>query len=188
MRIDTTQGQSVAELLASLSERELADMLYYNADERYSRRIARAIVSARSQGRIASTAALAEIVARAAPSRGAPHGPHPATKTFQALRIAVNGELERLPALLEAALHALNSGGRLGVISFHSLEDRIVKTFFREKSREQYLSSSAAPIGNNEGHGIVNLLTRKGLGASSDEIHKNPPSRSARLRVIEKNG
>jgi 16S rRNA (cytosine1402-N4)-methyltransferase len=195
MRIDTTQGQSAAELLASLSERALADLLFYNADERYSRRIARAIVSARSQGRIASAAALAEIVARASPTQqrsprrkaGARNAPHPATKTFQALRIAVNGELERLPALLAAALHALNIGGRMGVISFHSLEDRIVKNFFKEKGRDGCLSSSETPIGKSEGHGIINLLTRKGLGASIEEIQKNPPSRSARLRVIEKN-
>ncbi|MDR3302905.1 MAG: 16S rRNA (cytosine(1402)-N(4))-methyltransferase RsmH [Treponema sp.] len=184
MRIDTAQGRSVAELIATLSERDLADLLYYNADERYSRRIAHAIVDARSRGRVNSTITLAEIVRRALPVRPK-RGAHPATKTFQALRIAVNGELARLPALLEAALHALADGGRMGVISFHSLEDRMVKNFFRDTARD-CLSSTAAPIGNIEGHRIVNLLTRKGIGAGADEIQRNPSSRSARLRVIEK--
>ncbi|MDR2536896.1 MAG: 16S rRNA (cytosine(1402)-N(4))-methyltransferase RsmH [Treponema sp.] len=182
MRLDRT-GRSAAKLIASLSERELADLLYYNAEERYSRRIARAIVEARARATISSSAALADIVARAVPSNE--RGRHPATKTFQALRIAVNGELERLPALLDAALRALAVGGRMGVITFHSLEDRIVKNFFREKSRD-CISSPSTPIDRDKGHRIMELLTRKGLVAEADEIKQNPPSRSARLRVIEK--
>jgi 16S rRNA (cytosine1402-N4)-methyltransferase len=203
MRLDRN-GRSAAKLIAALSERELADLLYYNAEERYSRRIARAIVEARARTAISSSAALADIVARAvraktgfspsktksSPSKtkSSPsneHRRHPATKTFQALRIAVNGELERLPALLEAALRALAVGGRMGVISFHSLEDRIVKNFFREKSKD-CISSPSAPIDRDKGHRIMELLTRKGLVAEADEIKQNPPSRSARLRVIEK--
>jgi 16S rRNA (cytosine1402-N4)-methyltransferase len=183
MRLDR-DGRSAANLIAALSERELADLLYYNAEERYSRRIARAIVEARARATISSSAALADIVARALPPTNE-RGRHPATKTFQALRIAVNGELERLPALLEAALRALAVGGRMGVISFHSLEDRIVKNFFREKSKD-CISDPSTPIGKVKGHGIVELLTRKGLVAEADEIKQNPPSRSARLRVIEK--
>ena len=210
MRLDRN-GRSAAKLIAALSERELADLLYYNAEERYSRRIARAIVEARARAAISSSAALADIVARAvraktgfSPSKTGlsraktglsraktglspvnEHRRHPATKTFQALRIAVNGELERLPALLEAALRALAVGGRMGVISFHSLEDRIVKNFFREKSKD-CISSPSAPIDRDKGHRIMELLTRKGLVAEADEIKQNPPSRSARLRVIEK--
>jgi 16S rRNA (cytosine1402-N4)-methyltransferase len=182
MRLDS-QGPSAAKLIATLSERELADMLYYNAEERYSRRIARAIVAARTRADINSSAALADIVARAVPSNE--RGRHPATKTFQALRIAVNGELARLPALLEAASSALAEGGRMGVISFHSLEDRIVKNFLKEKSRD-CISSSSTPIDRDKGHRIMELLTRKGLVAEADEIKRNPPSRSARLRVSEK--
>ncbi|MDR1326662.1 MAG: 16S rRNA (cytosine(1402)-N(4))-methyltransferase RsmH [Treponema sp.] len=182
MRLDRN-GRSAAKLIATLSERELANVLYYNAEERYSRRIARAIVEARARATISSSAALADIVARAAPSNE--RGRHPATKTFQALRIAVNRELEQLPVLLDVALRALAMGGRMGVISFHSLEDRIVKNFFREKSRD-CISSPSTPIDKNKGHGIMELLTRKGLVAEADEIKQNPPSRSARLRVIEK--
>lgn len=196
MRLDHN-GRSAAKLIAALSERELADLLYYNAGERYSRRIARAIVEARARAAITSSAALADIVARAVCAKTSfaraktsfspsnEHRRHPATKTFQALRIAVNHELERLPALLEAGLRVLAPGGRMGVISFHSLEDRIVKNFFREKSRN-CISSPSTPIDRDKGHGIMELLTRKGLVAEADEIKQNPPSRSARLRVIEK--
>jgi 16S rRNA (cytosine1402-N4)-methyltransferase len=181
MRLDCN-GRSAAALIAALSERELADLLYYNAEERHSRRIARAIVEARSRSAIRSSAALADIVARAIPWE---RGRHPATKTFQALRIAVNKELERLPALLEVAVRALAVGGRMGVISFHSLEDRIVKNFFRGKNRD-CTSSPSTPIDKGKGHRIMELLTRKGLVAEADEVTQNPPSRSARLRVIEK--
>jgi len=206
MRIDTGTGIPASELIARLSERELADLLYNNAGERSSRRIARAIVEARSQGAVRDSAALAEIVARAAPgvyrkgrARGSP--PHPATATFQALRIAVNGELARLRELLEAALAVLREGGRMGVISFHSLEDREVKYFFREKNRECTCppgtptgpkrskgegSPLEAPICKCGGRRIVNILTRKAVGPGEEECRSNPPSRSAKLRVVEK--
>ncbi|MDR2101879.1 MAG: 16S rRNA (cytosine(1402)-N(4))-methyltransferase RsmH, partial [Treponema sp.] len=135
MRIDRDRGVPAAELLAKLREEELADLIYLNAGERYSRRIARAIAGARASGPVTGSAFLAELVEGAVPSHYR-HGPvHPATRTFQALRIAVNGELARLPALLEGAFDALEPGGRMGVISFHSLEDRIVKNFFREKNK-----------------------------------------------------
>jgi 16S rRNA (cytosine1402-N4)-methyltransferase len=203
MRIDTGTGIPASELIARLSERELADLLYNNAGERSSRRIARAIVEARSQAAVRDSAALAEIVARAAPGvyrkgRGRPP-PHPATATFQALRIAVNGELTRLRELLEGALAALREGGRLGVISFHSLEDREVKYFFREKNRECTSppgtepkrskgegSPLESPIGNCGGRRIVTILTRKAVGPGEEECRSNPPSRSAKLRVVEK--
>jgi len=185
MRIDTSTGLTAAELLARLPERELADLLFNNAEERYSRRIASLIVSDRQKSTITTTSALADIVKRAVPASYR-HGPiHPATRTFQALRIAVNGELTRLPSLLEAALRVLEPGGRLGIISFHSLEDRIVKNFFRMMNKNCTCPENA-PICKCIGHRSVNLLTKKGITPSMDEIERNPPSRSARLRVVEK--
>jgi 16S rRNA (cytosine1402-N4)-methyltransferase len=183
MRLDRNKGPTAADLLTGLSERDLADILYYNGEERYSRRIARAIREARSQGNIRSSRVLGELVAQAVPVKYR-YGPiHPATRTFQALRIAVNQELERLPALLERALKTLKLGGRMGVISFHSLEDRIVKNFFREKNKNLF----EEPINNYEAQRIITLLSRKGISPKHDEIRTNPPSRSARLRVVEKN-
>jgi 16S rRNA (cytosine1402-N4)-methyltransferase len=185
MRIDTGTGFPVSDLIARIGERDLADLLYYNAGERYSRRIARAIVEARSRGAIADSAALAEIVEQAAPAGYRRRKAHPAVKTFQALRIAANSELTRLRELLEGALRVLSPGGRLGVISFHSLEDREVKYFFREKNRE-YTCPPEAPIGKCKGFRVVTILTRKPAGPGEDELKSNPSSRSAKLRVVEK--
>jgi 16S rRNA (cytosine1402-N4)-methyltransferase len=184
MRLDTTTGPTAADLIARLSEKELADLLYNNAEERYSRRIARTIVQARSHASLTTSGALAELVAGVVPPsrRG---GAHPATKTFQALRVAVNGELSRLPSLLEAALDALEAGGRMGVISFHSLEDRIIKNFFREKNKD-CTCPPEAPICRCEGCRVLTILTRKAISPADDEVEKNPPSRSAKLRVVEK--
>jgi len=185
MRIDTASGLGAADLIARLSEKDLADLLYTNGGERYSRRIAHAIGDAKNSGIITSSAILAEIVERAVPPAYR-HGPiHPATRTFQALRIAVNGELSRLADLLEAALRILEPGGRLGVISFHSLEDRIVKNFFREKNRD-CICPPEAPICKCGGQRAVTILTKKGISPGEEEIRKNPPSRSARFRAIEK--
>jgi 16S rRNA (cytosine1402-N4)-methyltransferase len=190
MRLDTSSGPDAADLIASLPEKDLADLIYRNAGERYSRRIARAIVAARKGGAIRNSGALAKLVEAAVPPSYRRGPVHPATKTFQALRIAVNGELSRLPDLLEGGLGLLKGGGRMGVISFHSLEDRIVKNFFREKSRNHSTWDSTpspeAPIGRGEGRGLVNVLIRKGLVPGEAEKKKNPPSRSARLRVVEK--
>ncbi|MCL2210363.1 MAG: 16S rRNA (cytosine(1402)-N(4))-methyltransferase RsmH [Treponema sp.] len=185
MRIDSTQGLTAADLLARLPERELADLLYNNAQERYSRRIASSIVESRQKSTITTTSALADLVYRAVPASYRHGQIHPATKTFQALRIAVNGELSRLPSLLEAAFRVLEPGGRLGVISFHSLEDRIVKNFFRAMNRDCTCPENA-PICKCAGRRSVNLLTKKGVTPAEDEIERNPPSRSARLRVAEK--
>jgi 16S rRNA (cytosine1402-N4)-methyltransferase len=185
MRIDVSGGLTAAELLARLPERELADLLYNNSGERYSRRIASLIVNERQKGTITTTSALASLVERAVPASYR-HGPiHPATRTFQALRIAVNGELSRLPGLLEAALRVLTPGGRLGVISFHSLEDKIVKNFFRRMNKD-CTCPPQAPICVCEGRRSINVLTKKGIAAGKEEIERNPPSRSARLRVVEK--
>ena len=174
MRIDPSTGFSAAQLLAQRKEEEIADILYKYADERYSRRIARAIVQERRNGRIATARALSELVMRSVPAAYRRGPIHPATRTFMALRIAVNGELERLPALLEAAFKVLKPGGRLGVISFQSNEDRVVKNFFKMKNKDCPPQRS------------VNILTAKGVTADGDEIKRNPASRSARLRVAEK--
>ncbi len=185
MRIDPESGNSAADLISSLSEKDLADLIYANAEERFSRRIARAIVEARGRGRIGTTAALAAIVESAVPAQYRRGPIHAATRTFQALRIAVNGELSRLQELLEAAFRALEPGGRMGVITFHSLEDRIVKNFFREKNKD-CTCPSEAPICTCGGRRSLNILTRKAVAPSEAEIRANPPSRSAKLRVAEK--
>jgi 16S rRNA (cytosine1402-N4)-methyltransferase len=186
MRLDAVQGGlTAADLVARLPEHELADLLYNNAGERYSRRIAALIVNERKRGTITTTSALAGLVERAVPAAYR-HGPiHPATRTFQALRIAVNGELSKLPTLLEGALRVLEPGGRLAVISFHSLEDKIVKNFFRTMNKD-CTCPVQAPICRCEGRRSVNVLTKKGIAPGKEEIERNPPSRSARLRVVEK--
>ena len=185
MRLDMSGGITAADLLARLPEKELADLLFNNAGERYSRRIASLIAEERQKGAITTTLALAALIERAVPASYR-HGPiHPATRTFQALRIAVNGELSRLPALLEASLRILEPGGRLAVISFHSLEDRIVKNFFRTMNKD-CICSEQQPICRCEGRRSINLLTKKGIVPGKEEIERNPPSRSARLRVVEK--
>jgi len=185
MRLNPASGIAAAELLMRMSERDIADILYRNAGERYSRRIARAIVRERQSGSIATAAALSRLIQRAVPAAYR-HGPiHPATRTFMALRIEVNRELDRLPELLQGALDVLESGGRLGVISFHSAEDRIVKDFFREKSKN-CTCPPQAPVCVCGGRRKVTMLTRKGVTAGEAEVRCNPPSRSARLRVVEK--
>ena len=185
MRLNAESGCSAAELLMQMSERDIADILYRNAGERYSRRIARAIVQERRHGGVSTAAALSDIVQRAVPAAYR-HGPvHPATKTFMALRIEVNRELARLPELLDGALNVLSPGGRLGVISFHSAEDRIVKGFFREKGKD-CTCPPQTPVCVCGGRRTINVLTRKGVAASEEEVRRNPPSRSARLRVAEK--
>lgn len=168
MRFDLEAETTAAELVNHLPERELADLLYEYGEERRSRRIARAIVAARP---ITTTTQLAEVVAAAVGRRGKIH---PATQTFQALRIAVNNELDTVAQGLEQALEVLRPGGRLAVISFHSLEDRIVKRYLREQARPA------------EGSPTVRLVTRKPLQASAEEMARNPRSRSAKLRVAEK--
>jgi len=185
MRIDTSSGLSAAELIERLSEKDLADLIYANSGDRYSRRIAKAIREAKADGKITSSALLAEIVESAVPPANR-HGPiHSATKTFMALRIAVNGELSRLADLLEAAFRVLEPGGRLGVISFHSLEDKIVKNFFREKNKD-CICPPEAPICKCGGQRELMILTKKGISPGEEETRKNPPSRSARFRAAEK--
>lgn len=184
MRMDTSQGESAAEYLARASETEIADALYAYGDERMSRRIARWIVERREQGEpIRTTAELAELCARAIPRREP--GKHPATRTFQALRIVVNGELDALERGLAGAVRRLRPGGRLVVISFHSLEDRIVKQFIRTQSQP-------APARRGLPPPTQATLTLRALGGAqlpcAEEIERNPRARSAVLRVAERLG
>lgn len=185
MRIDPLRGPSAADLVAQLPEKELADLIFQNAEERYSRRIARAIVAARSRSRIVTASALAAVVEAAVPAAYRRGPSHAATKTFQALRIAVNGELSGLTELLSTALRVLEGGGRMGVITFHSLEDRIVKNFFRDKNKD-CICPPEAPICTCGGRRTVNLVTKKAVAPTEAEVRANPPSRSAKLRVVEK--
>jgi len=172
MRVDPRIRRSAADLIAQMNEQPLADLLYQHADERFSRRIARKIVEQRKLSPILTTDRLADIVRSAIPSvrGGAPQKIDPATRTFLALRMAVNQELENLEALLRDAPAALAPGGRFAVISFHSTEDRLVKQAFR----------SAEQVGQ------VEVITPKPLAPTDSEIAANPRSRSAKLRVVEK--
>jgi 16S rRNA (cytosine1402-N4)-methyltransferase len=166
MRMDTRSGATAGQVVNQLGENELADLIYEFGEERRSRRIARAIVRARP---ISTTAELAEVISAAAPPMKGDKI-HPATRTFQALRIRVNDELGEIRTLLESAPSLLKTGGRLVVISFHSLEDRLVKDSLREGGRD----------------GRWKILTKKPVTANEDEQRRNPRSRSAKLRAAEK--
>ena len=166
MRMDTRRGPTAEQVVNEADERELADLIYEYGEERRSRRIARAIVRGRP---VTTTGQLARIVASAAPPMKQGHI-HPATRTFQALRIYVNRELDEIKALLEAAPRLLKPSGRLALISFHSLEDRLVKDSLRDGAHQ----------------GIWEVLTRKPVTAGEEEIDRNPRSRSGKLRAAER--
>ncbi len=182
MRMDRTRGASAADLLDSASEEEIARIIFEYGDERKSRRIARAIVRAREKGRIETTLALAEVVESAVPRTGAKH---PATRVFQALRIAVNAELESLDTLLASAPNLLAPGARFAVITFHSLEDRAVKHDFRNRSRAE-VDRPEWPAPRVNPDYCYRQLTPKPVEPSAEEIARNPRSRSARLRATER--
>ena len=165
MRMDQTRGMTAADLVNQSAEKELADWIYQLGEERRARKIARALVRARP---VRSTLHLAGVVEQAVPRTGPIH---PATRTFQALRMLVNREQEELDALLEAAPRMVRPGGRIVIISFHSLEDRKVKENFRELGRL----------------GKASILTKKPVVPSEQEVRDNPPSRSAKLRAVEMN-
>jgi 16S rRNA (cytosine1402-N4)-methyltransferase len=172
MRMDQTAGMTAATLVNRESEHALADIIYQYGDERYARRIARAIVRARERSPIETTGELASIIAKAVPSAYRHGRIHCATRTFQALRIAVNRELESLEPALDDAADLLAPGGRLCVVSFHSLEDRIVKRVFRALA---------------QGPGArLSVLTKKPIVPSDEECRENPRARSAKLRVAER--
>jgi 16S rRNA (cytosine1402-N4)-methyltransferase len=179
MRYDPAQETSAADLVNTLPESELADLIYAYGEERFSRRIARAIVQARP---LSSAGQLARIIERAAGRRGRLH---PATRTFQALRIAVNDELDALTDALPQAVALLRPGGRLAVISFHSLEDRIVKQFMQREAKDCLCPPEILVC--QCGHcATLRLVTRKPIEPSAAEIDHNPRSRSAKLRVAER--
>lgn len=177
MRMDPSAGPTAEEWLARVPEAELARVIFEYGDERHSRRIARSIVAARQHGGVRTTGQLEEAIRRAvpaggrAPRRGQGRGParrgiHPATRTFQAIRMAVNDEMGELERGLDAALRVLGPGGRLAVIAFHSGEDRVVKNFMRDRMQR---------------------ITKKPIRPGDEEVHRNPRARSARLRIAEVN-
>ncbi len=174
MRIDKNGELRASDIVNSFHENELADLIYKYGEERYSRRIARRIVEQRKRARIMEASKLAEIVSSAVPKQ-ARHGRiHPATRTFQALRIAVNNELDRLSRLLESVPEILMPGGKFGVICFHSLEDREVKKSFRYRQKQS--------------NGMYENLFKKPLVPTMEECRKNPPSRSAKFRILRRRG
>lgn len=168
MRLDPSCDMDAADIVNTYDQESLANVIYEYGEERYSRRIASAICEYRQTKQIEMTDELADIVWNAVPNEYRHRRIHPATKTFQALRIEVNGELDRIKPALEGAMKALKSGGRIAVITFHSLEDRPVKWFFKENTN------------------WLDILTKKPLEPTEDECSINPPSRSAKLRVVEK--
>jgi 16S rRNA (cytosine1402-N4)-methyltransferase len=175
-------GPSAADIVAHADERDLANIIFQLGEERHSRGVARAIVKARGEAPIETTKALADIVSRVVRSK--PNEIHPATRTFQALRIFVNNELGELITALEAAERILKSGGRMVVVSFHSLEDRIVKTFFAGRA-ETRGGSRHAPQIEREAPSFT-VLTKRPEIADEAEVGANPRARSAKLRAAER--
>lgn len=169
MRMDTSQGHTAAEMLATADEQTLADVIYRLGEERHARRVARAILAARSQAPITTTGRLADVVRRAIPRKGYSRI-DPATRTFQAIRIWVNRELDGLDVFLAAAASRLNPGGRMAVITFHSLEDRIVKHTFRALQSE----------------GRITIRTKRPVTPAPAEVESNARARSAKLRAVER--
>ena len=183
MRMDgESDEETAAELLATLSEEEIARIIYEYGEERHSRRIARWIVERRERGEpVETTKELAELVARAVRARKADRI-HPATRTFQALRIAVNRELEGLDEFIETAIELLEEDGRFCAISFHSLEDRIVKRALRRLSGYCECDRRRAPVCSCGARRVVEILTRRPISPSEGEVEENPRARSAKLR------
>ncbi len=179
MRMDPSLERTAAHLINDLPVKELADLLWRYGQERHARRIARAIAAARP---LTTTGELAQVVARVVGHRGRLH---PATRTFQALRIAVNDELGALEAVLPQAVRVLAPAGRLVIIAFHSLEDRLVKTFFRQESRD-CICPPKVPVCSCEHRASLKILTRRPVTPSDEERARNPRSRSAKMRVAEK--
>ncbi len=185
MRLKDDLEITAEDIVNTYPEEELANLLFKYGEERYSRRIARAILRERAKSSIRTTKQLADIIWKSVPPDYRYGRIHPGTRTFQALRIAVNGELARLENVLANALKVLKVGGRMGVISFHSLEDRIVKRFFQEKNKS-CTCPPEWPICKCGGQRVVTLLTRKPVRPGDEEKEENSPSRSSRLRVVEK--
>ncbi|MCX7787030.1 MAG: 16S rRNA (cytosine(1402)-N(4))-methyltransferase RsmH [Spirochaetes bacterium] len=185
MRLGKTEGRTAMEIVNTAPLDELSVCFSRFGEERFAKRIARAIVEARVQTPIRTSKELADLIWDAVPAKYRYGRIHPATRCFQALRIVVNTELERLERGLEGAFNLLKVGGRIGVISFHSLEDRIVKHFFRKKGNIS-MKDTNMPIPKTEHKKIALPVTRKPIRPREEEVQNNPPSRSAKFRVIEK--
>ena len=185
MRMDTSAPLTAYEVVNAWSQEELRRILYDYGEERYAPAIARAMVRARAERPIATTLELVEIIKGAMPPAALREKQHPAKRSFQAIRIAVNGELDALPPMLEAAVDHLAPGGRLAVITFHSLEDRIVKQTLAELARG-CICPPEFPVCVCGRKPRLKLLTRKPITASAEELAENPRSRSAKLRVAER--
>ena len=182
MRFSPQNPVSASDLVNDLPEQELANLIYRYGEERRSRQIARAIVLARP---IHTTRQLAEVILRASKPERHPTHIHPATRTFQALRIEVNQELDNLQSVLPQAIAALLPGGRLAIIAFHSLEDRIVKQYFQRESRD-CICPPRQPVCTCGHHAVISLLTRSPIRPTEQEVAQNPRARSAVLRIAEK--
>ncbi len=182
MRMDTTSGMSAATWLAQAEEHEITRVLKTYGEERFARRIARAIIAARQQGAIETTGQLAAIIAQANPVKEP--GRNPATRSFQAIRIFINSELDDLSDCLDQALRVLAPGGRLAVISFHSLEDRIVKRFMRDHARGDDFPPGL-PVTKDQLQPRLKLVG-KAIRPSASEVSQNPRARSATLRIAER--
>jgi 16S rRNA (cytosine1402-N4)-methyltransferase len=180
MRMDRSSGQSAYDLVNTWPEKELADIIWKYGEERHSRKIASAIIKARAEKPIETTLVLADIVAKALPKSFKKYALHPATRTFQALRIVVNGELDQLESALNASLNILKEGGRLVVVSFHSLEDSIVKAFLRDHGAVQGGSRYAPEVVTRPV--LFTQPVKKSVAASDNESRLNPRARSAKLR------
>lgn len=180
MRFGSNAFQSAEDIVNTYDERDLADLIFRYGEDRDARRIAKAIVMSRP---LRTTRELVAVIEKASPRRG--DRTHPATQTFQALRIAVNEELSSVESVLPQAVTALSVGGRCAVISFHSLEDRIVKDYFREQSKD-IVNPPYERIYEVERKAVVEIINKKPIVASDEEVKDNPRARSAKLRVIEK--
>lgn len=183
MRMDCSSGLSAAQWLAQVAEQELVEVLFTYGEERFARRIARAVLDQRKLSPITTTRQLAKLIEDAVPVRE--KHKHPATRAFQAIRIKINNELEELKTVLEQAVELLKPGGRLVVISFHSLEDRIVKRFFRDESGAKYNPGKFPVKEADIAQGVLKKM-RIAVKAGAEEVSRNPRARSAVLRVSEK--
>lgn len=184
MRMDTTQALSARDIVNSYSEQELSEIIFRFGEERYARSIARALIKRRQDQEIKTTLELVDIIKSAVPGKYR-REKHPARRTFQALRMAVNEELEAVSQVLPQAVQILQTGGRLGVITFHSLEDRIVKRFMQEKSRE-CVCPPGMPVCTCNHQAELKVLTRRAVVPGDEECADNPRARSAKLRVAQK--
>lgn len=187
MRMDTRADVTAEDMVNQFEEKELAKIFFHYGEEKFSRRIARRIVEERAHERIRTTGQLAELVKAAIPAAARRTGPHPARRVFQALRIAVNDELEAIRAALQETLNLLAPHGRVAVITFHSLEDRIVKHAFQEWARG-CICPPDFPVCQCHREPEVDIITRKPILPSAEEISRNARARSAKLRVAEKRG